>query len=324
MRLRPVVFLAPWLLAVAACDGPFSIIPPGYEDAAFKSRDMVTYLARQRHAQLAFGTPEIGTAGNVAGRTPRLGARVTVSGFGSPTLTGVPIRVGDQRASTIPVTTATSASLTLEGATQLYAGKQRGERRLFSLDLIGRAYLASGLPESDLNIESSSLGGALGLAFGIVNEHGNTPAVSVMFMQGRLPGFRIASDPYPVEGGGEATVTVNQTRLLTTSTRISTSKTFGKVGVSLGYGVDAMVVETQVGTTISGRPELGGTSASDAIEPEIRRTLLFGGVNYRMRGVTLGGEAGVVGGEKGPSEVNRFGAGGGSRPYLSVGVRVGN
>jgi hypothetical protein len=104
------------VLVLTACDGPFTFIPDGFEDAAFKSRDAVTYLARQRHAQVAFGTPEIGTAATATGRTPRLGARVTVSGVGSPRFGGVPIRVGDQRARAIPVTTGTSIALTLEGA----------------------------------------------------------------------------------------------------------------------------------------------------------------------------------------------------------------
>jgi hypothetical protein len=167
------------------------------------------------------------------------------------------------------------------------------------------------------------LGGALGLGLGIVNEHGNTPAVSVTFMQGRLPGFPIASDPFPVERGGNAIVTLNTMKLFATSARLSASKTFGTVGVTLGYGVDGLALESTVETQINGHPGLATQTASEAMDPTIRRSLLFSGVNYRWHGLALSGEVGLVGGEKGPSEINSFSSGGGSRSYVSVGVRVG-
>lgn len=316
--------LASFLVLLAACDGPFTIIPPGFEDGASKSRDVVSYLARQRQAQVAFGNPEVGTAAGLGEKRTRLGARVSMSSVGSPQLGGVPMRVGDARESNIPVTSGTATSVALEGAARLYRGFERGESRLLSVDLLGRAVLASGLPESDLNISSSSFGGALGLRIGVTEDRGKMPAVSLVFMQGSVPGFTLASDPTPLEGGGSWTVTVDELKMRTNTARIATSKQFGNVGVTLGYGVDVLNTEATIETRFSGRPELGTDVASDGMNEDMRRSTLFGGVTYRMRWVTLGGELGVVQGDRGSNELNTFSSGGGTRSYLSVGARLGN
>lgn len=310
------------LFVLTACGGPFTFLPEGMEDVGFTSRDLVSYLARQRHDQSVFGNGILGTASMPDGARLQGAVRVTATTMGTPHMADVPLVVGPEQSKVIGVQTGTSVGVTAEGAARVFRGFGDAGRRYLSVDALASVSWLPPLPESDLNFESSSLAGAAGMRLGITSDHGNVPAITLLVMGRRLPGFAFQTATLPVVGGGTARISTDNIALESSVARLAVSKQLGVFGITAGYGVDEITVEGSVGSTIAGR-NLPAPEATIAFAAELRRHTLFLGGSYRTGGVTLAGELGHLSGGQGEYEINTFASGGGSRVYLNLGLRFG-
>lgn len=308
-------------LLLAAC-GPFNFVPEELEDLAFSSRDVVTYLARQRHDQVAFGNAVLGTASLPSGTRAHGSLRVTATGMGAPELSATPVAVGPQVARTLAVETGTSVGVSAAGAARVFRGFGRGPSRYGAVDVVGTLSWLPDLPASELNIESGSIAGGAGVRIGITDDHDNVPAVSLLLMGMKLPSVRFGADQLPVAGGGTAAVQTDGMEMYSSVTRLAVSKQLGAFGVTAGFGADEIRVEGDLAARIDGR-NLPTNEASLGVTDDLRRTTLFAGGSYRRGSITFAGEIGHRSGGSGDEEFNAFASGGGSRVYLNLGVRLG-
>ncbi len=256
--------------------------PPDYSGSLASgiaaARGMARYLAAQAVDELPAGNATFVEAAPVA-RTGAVsvGIRSTRVPRYQPDSRGTSFSPDAGQIQSIGTRDTPGASVAMDVAVGLLPGVAVGATRVMSVEFLGSALFADHSTRTSsgtLMREGPSFG--VGVRLGMMTETPTLPGVSLSLRRQALPttAFRSAELPThgaPMElGMGQATGTA-------TSLRLAAGKTFGRVGLSLGWGHDAVsgegVVFAEVGS---------GEKRLEQLSYQSSRWSVFGGVDVRV------------------------------------------
>jgi hypothetical protein len=297
------------------------------QDACQKAIDLFQYMAPQVGTVIAGGNATLGQGGTLGGFAlipfphPKVSVGVRFNAlYGSlPNLDNVSIDgINGRQSSTIETKDQVLAAPAVDVAIGVFKGLPLGVTNFGGVDLLVSAIY---LPEFDqsnvtLNFPDGGLKIGYGARLGIIQESLITPGVSVTFLRRDLPTANLSGTTGTT--GGNATLTVNDLEVNTTSWRAVASKSLVMFGLALGAGQD----EYKSGATISGSVA-GQASDATRIEQNLKRTNYFADVSMNLFLLKIIGEVGMVQG----GTVETFNTWDGKQPddkrfYGSVGMRL--
>jgi hypothetical protein len=319
---RPTSSILP-LIALLALAGCGDFIPPALIDGRGKATDIIRLLAAQRSDQVGGGNPTLGSAATLAaGGKPTGQVRFTAVRREMPQLSGVPIAVGSGQSATIPTVGETAISVSADGAVPFLKGF--GSHHFLGVDLLGSIAFLSGYSASELDLSGGDVAYGVGFRLGLLEEGPTLPAVSGTVMYRGLPGLSVAREGLATSDGTFA-FDAAELSLHSFGVRLAASKQWGRLGATVGVGFDDVEVSGDLHTTLRNRPS-GGPSESHTspLSGSLSRRTLYGGLSYRLGGLTVAGEVGHISGGGDRYESNNQFAAGWGRNFLNLGVRVGS
>ncbi len=271
--------------AQASCS--VSSSPPGLpslfaQDACVKGQDLFAFLAPQVGAALAGGNVMLGEGGALGGwgkrsavlRLTTVSGRVPVNNITlAPTTGPVSSDFGAQRAP-VPVPS-------LDVAIGLFRGVPLGLTNVGGVDLLVGVTAIRGLSRDRVDVQSDGgdFATTFGARVGILQESALVPGVGVSVMRRRLPTTGISYYT------GNDTLSVLDTRVSTTSYRLTVNKRFGLFAVGGGVGEDHLrartTIEAIVNESVQGIPARAVVTASD-LRDDTRRGNAFVNVAFGL------------------------------------------
>jgi hypothetical protein len=297
------------------------------QDACQKAVDLFQYMAPQVGTVIAGGNANLGQGGTLGGFAlipfphPKVSVGLRVNAlYGSlPNLDNVSIDgVNGRQSSTIETKDQVFAGPAVDVAVGLFKGLPFGVTNVGGVDLLLSAIYLPEFERSNVSLEFPDGGLKIGYGarLGLIQESLVTPGVSVTFLRRDLPTANLTGTTGTT--GGNATLTVNDLKVNTTSWRAVASKSLVMFGLAVGAGQD----QYKSGATISGTVA-GQASDATRIDQDIKRTNYFADVSMNLFLLKLIGEVGMVQG----GTVETFNTWDGKQPddkrfYGSVGMRL--
>ncbi len=259
MRKTALVQTAAALMLVAAVRSPVQAqtcsvtstpasVPNQFaQDACVKAADIFSFLAPQVGVALSGGNVMLGEGGALGGwgkrsfvlRVSAVDGRVPSNDIAFSTSGPASSNLGAERAP-IPVPS-------FDAAIGLFRGVPVGLTNVGGVDLlVGVTYLP-GVTRDQFAIETEGNGIAatVGVRVGLLQESAVVPGVGVSVMRRRLPTTSISYYT------GNDTLSVRDTRVSTTSIRLTVNKRFGLFAIGGGIGEDRLDSRTSVQATLN-------------------------------------------------------------------------
>jgi hypothetical protein len=230
--------------------------PPGSgQDACTKASDIFMFLAPQVGVALSGGNVMLGEGGTLGGwgkrsfvlRVSAVDGRVPENDV-PLSLTALPVAsdFGAQRAP-VPVPS-------FDAAIGVFRGVPFGLTNIGGVDLLLGATVLPSVTQDDFRVQSEGGGVAInyGLRIGLLQESAAVPGVGVSIVRRRLPTTSISYFT------SNDTLGVLDTKISTTSIRLTANKRFGLMGIGGGIGQDRLdsrtTLEATLNETVQGVP----------------------------------------------------------------------
>jgi hypothetical protein len=231
-------------------------VPAGFaQDACVKANDIFRFLAPQVGVALSGGNVMLGEGGTLGGwgkrsfvlRVSAVDGRVPENDV-PLTLTTSPVSsdFGAQRAP-VPVPS-------FDAAIGVFRGIPFGLTNVGGVDLLLGATVLPSVTQDDFRVQSDGGGVAInyGVRIGILQESALVPGVGLSVVRRRLPTTSIAYFT------SNDTLGVLDTKVSTTSFRLTANKRFGLMGIGGGIGQDRLdsrtTLEATLNETVQGVP----------------------------------------------------------------------
>lgn len=226
---------------------PASVPNQFAQDACVKAADIFSFLSPQVGVALSGGNVMLGEGGSLGGwgkrsfvvRVTAVDGRVPSNDISFSTSGPASSNLGAERAP-VPVPS-------FDAAIGLFRGIPVGLTNVGGVDLLlGVTYLP-GITRDQFSIETEGNGIAatVGVRVGLLQESALVPGVGVSVMRRRLPTTSISYFT------GNDTLSVRDTKVSTTSIRLTANKRFGIFAIGGGIGEDRLDSRTSVQATLN-------------------------------------------------------------------------
>jgi hypothetical protein len=301
------------------------------QDACQQAYDVFQFMAPQLGAALAGGNTVLGSGGTLGGLGHfSIGLRGNVFRGQLPDVTNFNTSVNGVQRQNLASKNQVLGLPTAEAAVGVFRGIPLGVTNVGGVDLLVSATYIPEISEEDITVTpDKNLQLGFGARVGLIQESLVVPGVSVSYLRRDLPSTTISAT---VDGTStDATLTVRDAKVKTSSWRLTANKTLLILGLAAGVGQDKYDQSADISGQVTGTTTVGGVNvpvSGSATVPgtaqSLTRTNMFVDVMLNLPFFKIVGEAGrVSGGEV--ATYNSFAGGRADRAqtYFSAGIRIG-
>jgi hypothetical protein len=294
------------------------------QDVCQMSVDLFRYMVPQLGISIAGGNATLGQGGALGGLPHfTVGVRANVLSGSVPKLSGETPAVGAATDHNYQTSTTFLGLPAVDASIGLFKGLPFGVTNVGGVDLLLSATYVPKINKDEVSVDPDTpIQIGYGARIGLIQESLLVPGVAFTFLKRDLPTTTITGTIQQV--GVNDSLIVKDMKLKTTAWRLTASKSLILFTIAAGVGQDKYDASTAIRAALHHTvPLIINASATPSVSAPMTRTNYFADVSMNLIVLKLIGEVGMVSGGTMPTFSTFEKKADVSRPYGSVGIRLG-